>query len=223
MTHPRIAPLTPPYPTTIGNTFAQIMPPGIEPLTLFRTIAHNERLLRKLHLGNLLDRGAVDRREREIVILRTCARCTCEYEWGVHVAFFAQKVGLSDAKVSATLGDTAELGVWSATEALLIQLVDELYETNRLSDALWQRLTQHWQTVQLLELIALVGFYHMIAFLVNSTALALEPWAARFPENTGSSRSIGTTAEPNRCSTIASKDISSSVIVAATAVGLGSA
>ena len=30
-------------------------------------------------------------REREIAIDRTCARCGCEYEWGVHVAYFAER------------------------------------------------------------------------------------------------------------------------------------
>ena len=41
-------------------------------------------------------------RDREIVIDRlTCARCTCEYEWGVHVAFFASRVGLDGDGPSA--------------------------------------------------------------------------------------------------------------------------
>ncbi|GAA3246389.1 carboxymuconolactone decarboxylase family protein [Dactylosporangium siamense] len=31
-------------------------------------------------------------REREIVILRTCARRGCEYEWGAHVLVFANRV-----------------------------------------------------------------------------------------------------------------------------------
>jgi hypothetical protein len=44
---------------------------------------------------SLLDRGPVSRRHREIVIDRTCARCGCAYEWGVHVALFAQRVALT--------------------------------------------------------------------------------------------------------------------------------
>jgi alkylhydroperoxidase family enzyme len=71
-----------------------MMPPGMAPLRLFRTIAHNPRVLEKIRASNLLDRGSLDRRDREIVILRTTARCGCEYEWGVHVAFFSAKVGL---------------------------------------------------------------------------------------------------------------------------------
>ncbi len=47
-------------------------------------------------LGRSLSVGL---REREIVIDRTCARCGCEYEWGVHVAFFAVRAGFDDAQL----------------------------------------------------------------------------------------------------------------------------
>jgi alkylhydroperoxidase family enzyme len=40
----------------------------------------------RYELGRTL---SLSRREREIVILRTTGRCGCEYEWSVHVAYFA--------------------------------------------------------------------------------------------------------------------------------------
>jgi Carboxymuconolactone decarboxylase family len=39
-------------------------------------------------------------RDREIIIDRTCARCRCQYEWGMHVAFFAERAGLSSAQIT---------------------------------------------------------------------------------------------------------------------------
>jgi hypothetical protein len=45
--------------------------------------------------GGLLDRGSIGLRDRAIVIDRACARCGSEYEWGVHVALFAARVGLT--------------------------------------------------------------------------------------------------------------------------------
>jgi hypothetical protein len=45
--------------------------------------------------GSLLDRGPGSLRHREIVIDRTRVRCGCAYEWGVHVALFAQRVALT--------------------------------------------------------------------------------------------------------------------------------
>jgi len=178
----RLAPLDPPYAESTAATLAEMMPPGVPPLLLFRTIAHNPRVLGKIRASNLLDRGSLERRHREIVILRTTARCGCEYEWGVHVAFFAQKVGLSDAEVAATVHGGPGDPLWSAQERTLLRLVDELHDTARISDALWHELRECWKDDQLVELVVLAGFYHTISFVVNGLGVALEPYVARFPE-----------------------------------------
>ena len=177
----RLAPLEPPYAESTAATLAAMMPPGMPPLILFRTIAHNPRVLGKIRASNLLDRGSLERRHREIVILRTTARCGCEYEWGVHVAFFAAKVGLTDAEVAATVYGGPGDPLWSAQERTLIRLVDELHDTSRISDALWEELRGGWKDDQLVELVVLAGFYHTISFVVNGLGVALEPGAPRFP------------------------------------------
>ena len=69
------------------------MPPGVPPLVLFRTMARSPRVFAKMFAGGLLDKGPLSLRQREIVIDRTTARLGCEYEWGVHIAFFAERVG----------------------------------------------------------------------------------------------------------------------------------
>jgi alkylhydroperoxidase family enzyme len=177
----RLAPLEPPYAESTAATLAEMMPPGVPPLLLFRTIAHNPRVLAKIRAGNLLDQGSVGRRHREVVILRTTARCGCEYEWGVHVSFFAARVGLTEAEVAATVHGGAGDPVWSERERTLIQLVDELHDAARISDALWAELNGQWSEEQLVELVVLTGFYHTISFVVNGLGVELEPAAARFP------------------------------------------
>lgn len=86
MTAPRIEPLDSPFEPSVAEAFSRFLPPGMAPLKLFRTQAHNPRVLQRMFAGNLLDAGSVSARVRELVILRTCARCGSEYEWGVHVA-----------------------------------------------------------------------------------------------------------------------------------------
>ena len=76
---------------------------GAPPLMLFRVMAGNARAWEKFRAGSLLDRGPLSLREREIVIDRTCARTGCEYEWGVHVATFAEAAHLTDEQVRATV------------------------------------------------------------------------------------------------------------------------
>ena len=181
MLAPRILPVEPPYEPESAEEFEKIMPPGVEPLKLFRTLAHNPRVLRKFRLGSLLDRGTIDRRDREIVILRSCARCGAEYEWGVHVVFFAARFGITEEQIKATANGSADDPCWHEKDALLIRLVDELHESSRISDHLWLALSQNWQPSQLIEFIVLTGFYHTVSFIINGAQIELEDGAARFP------------------------------------------
>jgi alkylhydroperoxidase family enzyme len=101
---PRIDPLEPPYPEQVGETLRRMMPPDVEPLRLFRTVAWNHPVLERFRQigAYLLNFGKLEPIEREIVLHRTCARCGCAYEWGVHAAVFARQVGLSEAQLEAT-------------------------------------------------------------------------------------------------------------------------
>jgi 4-carboxymuconolactone decarboxylase len=181
MSDPRILPLESPYDSEVAEDLEKMMPPGVEPLKLFRTLAHNPRILRKFRKGKLLDRGSIERRDREIVILRTCARCEAEYEWGVHVAFFASRFGITGEQVDATVKSDAHSPCWSENDAVLIRLVDELHDSAHISDDLWTALSANWSPAQLIELIALIGFYHTVSFMINGAQIELEPGAARFP------------------------------------------
>jgi alkylhydroperoxidase family enzyme len=182
---PRIDPLEPPYTEPVAGDLAAMMPPGVEPLRLFRTLAHNPRILSKIRASNLLDRGSLDRRDRELVILRTCGRCASEYEWGVHVAIFARRFGLGEQEIAGTRLAPWNDPLWSERDRDLVRLVDELHENASISDALWERLAATRDPDQLVELIVLTGFYHTISFVTNGLRVALEPLAERFPAAAG--------------------------------------
>ena len=179
MPKPRIVPLDAPFEDAVAETFKQYLPAGMPPLKLFRTQAHNPRVLQRVFAGSLLDQGAISMRARELVILRTCARCKSEYEWGVHVALFAKAAHLSESDVAATLAQP-HAGL-AETDALLLDAVDELHDSSTISDGLWARLERHYSASQIMELIALVGTYHMISFMTNAARVELEDFAPRFP------------------------------------------
>jgi alkylhydroperoxidase family enzyme len=178
---PRLAPLEPPYAPELAAELTALMPPGLEPIRLFRTLAHSPRVLRKVRLGGLLDRGPLARRDRELVILRTSARCGCAYEWGVHVAFFAERVGLGAELVRATARGGADDPAFGPRERALVRMADELHETAQLSDAAYRELAEHFAADQIVELLALAGFYHAIAFLANGLGVEPEAFAPGFP------------------------------------------
>ena len=184
MTSSRVAPLEPPYSEQVAAALDRIMPKGVSPLSLFRTLAINERVFLRVMAGGLLDRGSITLREREIVIDRACARCGSEYEWGVHMAFFAERVGLTLEQAAATAGGADET-VFPERDRLLLRLVDELHDRAQVSDTLWEALRREWSEEQLIELVALAGFYHLISFVTNALRIPLEPYGARFPRPEG--------------------------------------
>ena len=179
-TAPRIAPLQPPYPPEIQAQFDQIMR-GAPPLLLFRVMSGHARAWEKFRAGGLLDRGPLSLREREIAIDRTCARTGCEYEWGVHIAAFAEAAHLAEEQVRATVLGNAGAVCWSPAEQVLIATADALHDRATLSDAEFKALSAHYEDAKILEIIQLCGFYRTVSYLANALALPLEETAARFP------------------------------------------
>jgi alkylhydroperoxidase family enzyme len=178
----RIAPLEPPYAPEIQGQFDRIMR-GAPPLTLFRVIAGNARAWEKFRAGSLLDRGPLSLREREIVIDRTCALTRCEYEWGVHVATFAEAAGLTGEQVRATVLGGADAPCWSPAEQALLAAVDALHARATLGDDEFKALSAHYDDAKIFEIILLCGFYRTVSYLANGLDLPLEERAARFPTN----------------------------------------
>ena len=177
----RIAPAEPPYPPQIAAALERIMPAGVAPLILFRTMARNPRVFEKMFAGGLLDRGALSLRQREVVIDRTTARLGAEYEWGVHIAFFADKIGFDAERIAATVHGPADAPCWSADEQALLAAVDDLVDHRTIATSTWDSLAAHFDEAQILETITLVGYYHTISFLCRGLDLPLEAWSARFP------------------------------------------
>jgi alkylhydroperoxidase family enzyme len=177
----RIAPLQPPYDQEIQAQFDRIMR-GAPPLMLFRVVAGHSRAWEKFRAGGLLDKGPLSLREREIVIDRTCARTGCEYEWGVHVAIFADAAGLTDRQVRATVRGAADAPCWTAAEQALIATVDALHDRASLSDDEYEALSAHYDDAKIFEIMLLCGFYRTVSYLANGLDLPLEEKAARFPE-----------------------------------------
>ena len=177
----RIAPLEPPYAPEIQGQFDRIMR-GAPPLMLFRVIASSARAWEKFRSAGLLDRGPLNLREREIVIDRTCALNGCEYEWGVHVATFAEAARLGEAEIRATVREGADASCWSDAEKALLAAVEALHARATLSDDEFSKLASHYDDAQIFEIILLCGFYRTVSYLANGLRLPLEEKAARFPE-----------------------------------------
>ena len=181
----RIAPLDAPYEPDVSAQLETMMPPGVPPIALFRTFARNLPMARAMgDWGRYeLSKGlSLSMRQRELVIDRVTARCGCEYEWGVHLAFFADRVGLTPDQQRSITHGTADDACWPADEAALIRAVDELHDDADLSDATWGALDTILSSEQLLDFLMLAGWYHAISFTANAARVPLEEGAPRFDD-----------------------------------------
>jgi 4-carboxymuconolactone decarboxylase len=183
----RLAPLSPPYEEWAERLLAKWMPPGtqLDPLMLFRVLIVHRDLAERLFpmASGLLAKGLLPDRDREVLISRTTARAGAEYEWGVHAVFFGSKVGLDDTTLGALATEPAASPVFDAPTRLLVTAADELHEQAGLSEHTWDQLAVAYEPAQVLELLALCGWYRTLSTVINSVGLPLEPWAARFPHH----------------------------------------
>jgi alkylhydroperoxidase family enzyme len=123
--------------------------------------------------------GSLDARLREIAILRVGWRIGSVYEWSNHVPI-AQRAGLSDEELGAIR--TADATVLSRADLVDDGDGDEVLDRAEVSGA---TLDEARATVgdgdELIELVAIPGFYRAIGSLLLTFAIPLEdhvaPWA----------------------------------------------
>jgi len=181
----RIAPLEAPYEAEVAARLEQMMPAGVPPIALFRTFVHNMSMAEAMGgwgRYELSKQLSLSMRQREIVIDRVTARCACEYEWGVHLAFFADRVGLTPEQQRSITHGSADDQCWDAHEATLVRAVDELHDHADISDATFDALTAFLSDDQVLDLLMLAGWYHAISFAANAARVPLEDGAPRFAD-----------------------------------------
>jgi alkylhydroperoxidase family enzyme len=180
MPRPRIEPIEPPYASDVQAEFDKVMR-GASPLLLFRTVARNPRVLQRMMAGGLLDRGSISLRSRELMILRTCALCGAEYEWGVHIAGFGEKAKWTSEQMHSSVHGDADDSCWNEEDRLVIQIADELHATSNVSAPVWEPAAEHFSPEALVELIMLAGLYHAVSFMVNACGVQHEVFAPKFP------------------------------------------
>jgi 4-carboxymuconolactone decarboxylase len=143
-------------------------------MNIFATLARHESLFWPwLAFAGKLLAGTLSTRHREIAILRTSYRCTCAYERRHH-RDIAKGAGFRDDELDALERDPNDVA-WEASDRVVIDVVDELHSQQRLSDATWQRTREHFSERKAIELVMLVGHYHMLAMTLNALQIEPEP------------------------------------------------
>ena len=187
MSTARIDPLSPPYEPAVAAQLESMMPPGVPPIGLFRTFVRNLEMTEAMSgwgAYELSKRLSLSMRQRELVIDRVTARCGCEYEWGVHLAFFGDRVGLTAEQKRSITHGTPDDSCWSSEESAVLHAVDELHDDADISDATWSELSSTLTAEEILDLLMLAGWYHAVSYAANAARIPLEDGAPRFAEFT---------------------------------------
>lgn len=135
---------------------------------IFRMMAHSERHFETyVRMGNAIRyKGELDPGLRELAITRAGILCKSDYEVIAHKRI-GKGVGISDAKIEA-LEEGAEADVYSELEKDVLRFTDEVVQSDKVSDPLFDRLRRQLTPGALVELHLAIGFYIMTSkFLVT--------------------------------------------------------
>ena len=148
--------------------------PSGDPLNIFGVLGHHPDMLKRwlVFATHVLSKNTLDPRERELLILRTGWNCHSPYEWGQHV-LIAEECGVTADEIEAVKRGPDDPS-WSRTDRILLRAADELHEHQSLSEHTWNSLSGRLSTEQLLDVIATVGNYHLVAMFLNSTGVPLD-------------------------------------------------
>jgi 4-carboxymuconolactone decarboxylase len=173
LSRPRLAPLEP---SEWNDEQRELLTRGNPPrvLNVFATLARHQDLYRRwLPFANhVLFKSSLPPRERELAILRIGWLCRSGYEFHQHTRI-GKASGLNDAEIERLKSDPGAAG-WSEAESALLQAVDELHGDQFISDATWQRLSKHYDTNQLIDLVFAVGQYTLVSMALNSFGVQIE-------------------------------------------------
>ena len=148
--------------------------PNGDPLNIFGVLGNHPDMLKRwlVFAAHVLSKNTLTARDRELLILRTGWNCRSRYEWAQHVEI-ALRCDVSAAEIKAVKKGASAL-TWSPIDKLLLTAADELHNEFALSDATWRALTEHYSNEQILDLIATVGNYHLVAMYLNSTTVPID-------------------------------------------------
>jgi len=137
-----------------------------------RVIVKHPQLYRVLIplIAKLIPGSSLPPRDREILVLRTLTLCDEVYEATHHVAI-ARSAGMTDAEIRMARSGSADL---ASPDRLLVTAAEELFRDRRVSDEVWRDLAARYSQVELMEIVALVGAYTMMAIVTKNYDIALE-------------------------------------------------
>ncbi|MBM4265644.1 MAG: carboxymuconolactone decarboxylase family protein [Deltaproteobacteria bacterium] len=145
-------------------------------LNVFRILLHAERNVEPLLRlgGTILARQDLAGNLRELAILRVAHLSKAPYEWVQHVPI-ALQTGCTQAQVDALERGDVSAACFDGKERAVLTFTDEVVKDVRPSDQALQALEQHLSSREVVELTIAIGFYMLMARVMEVTGIEVEP------------------------------------------------
>jgi 4-carboxymuconolactone decarboxylase len=121
-------------------------------------------------------RSSLPPRLSEFVILITARGWTQNYEWNAHRPL-AERAGVSPAVITAIAEGRRPAGM-TEDEDILYTFCDELLRSRSVTDPTYARAVARFGERGVIDTIGIVGYYTMIAMVLNTARTPLPPGAA---------------------------------------------
>lgn len=132
------------------------------------------------HLGAYVRfEGELADDDRELAILATARAFDCAFEWAAHVPI-AREAGVREAAIDA-VAEEADLGDLADRERLIVRYARQLLGEHAVPDGLFERVKGAFGESGITELTATIGYYSMIACVLNAFEVLPEGEVAELP------------------------------------------
>jgi alkylhydroperoxidase family enzyme len=126
----------------------------------------------------LLNDIKIDKRLREIAILRTAKDCHSVYEWTHHVPA-AKHVGVTDEQIAA-IENWQSAKCFNELERLVLQFTDEVNANVKANRATLEALKKHLSPAEIIELLVIIGHWRQTATILETTEVDLDEVAGKY-------------------------------------------
>jgi 4-carboxymuconolactone decarboxylase len=135
---------------------------------------------RVAHLGaHIRFESTLSAVDRELAIITAARESDSDYEWSAH-AVLARQAGVRQEAIDV-VAKRGPLGTLTTDEALIVQYGRELLRNHRVSDTTFQAALTRFGNQGVVELTATMGYYTMLACVLNAFAVEPVPGTPRLP------------------------------------------
>jgi len=158
------------------------MPEAMAELNVFRALLHEPRAAKALNdlLLTLIFRSRLSHRLRELVIMRIGWTRAADYEWTQHWRIALEQFDVPEADLLA-VRDWQQADCFGPADCAVLAATDETLEHGSISQKTWAACAAHLDAAELVDLVAAIGTWGLIAQVVHSLEVSLEEGVSSWP------------------------------------------